>query len=143
LTQKNASQKNYFIDASLKTPRYFLEHLAKFLVRTILVKNFRIDKSWLFPKYLATVLFVLGAVCSVALYYWLDAKSKSELALDFTHKAERITLEIERRFSVPLYGLNDVKNLFDFYPQYIAVTSPPSFQECVDLALSSKSRTAI
>ncbi|MBY0573073.1 MAG: PAS domain-containing protein [Undibacterium sp.] len=80
------------------------------------MKNFKIVRLWLFPKYLATVLFVLGTVSSVTLYYWLNAKSQSELEQDFTHKAERITLEIQRRFSVPLYGLNDVKNLFDLQP---------------------------
>ena len=44
--------------------------------------------------------------------WWLNFNLHNKRELDFRNKADRIAIEIERRFSTPLYALKGTKSLF-------------------------------
>ncbi len=76
------------------------------------MKKFWLKKQWLLPQYLPTAIFILGMCFATAGTWWLNHNEKNKLENDFQNKAERLTNEIEQRFSTPIYGLNGIKSLF-------------------------------
>lgn len=80
------------------------------------MKRFWLPQRWLFPHSLPATLFVLGMALAVAGTWWLSTNQKSKLETEFFNKSERVTAEIQKRFSTPIHGLNGSKNLFSLNP---------------------------
>lgn len=80
------------------------------------MKKFWLPRRWLFPESLPATLFVLGMMLTIAGTWWLSANQKSKLETEFLTKTERVTAEIQKRFSTPIHGLNGSKNLFSLDP---------------------------
>jgi PAS domain S-box-containing protein len=76
------------------------------------VKNFWHNRQWLFPQSLPTTIFILGMCITAAGTWWLSHTFKNKLETEFQNKADRITAEIQQRFSNPIFGLNGAKSLF-------------------------------
>lgn len=118
--QIDTSQKKYLIDGNIKTPQY-LKILNRIdLHGLIFVKKFWLTKQWLLPKYLPTAIFILGMCFATAGTWWLNHNEKNKLENEFKNKAERLTNEIEQRFSTPIFGLNGIKSLFGVNQQLSA-----------------------
>lgn len=76
------------------------------------MKKFWLPRHWLFPQSLPATLFALGMALAVAGTWWLSNNQKNKLETEFLTKTERVTAEIQKRFSTPIHGLNGSKNLF-------------------------------
>ena len=80
------------------------------------MKKFWLPRRWLFPQSLPATLFALGMALAVAGTWWLSTNQKNKLETEFLTKTERVTAEIQKRFSTPIHGLNGSKNLFSLDP---------------------------
>lgn len=76
------------------------------------MKKFWPPQRWLLPHSFPAALFALGIALAVAGTWWLSNYQKNKLETEFLTKTERVTAEIQNRFSTPIHGLNGSKNLF-------------------------------
>lgn len=80
------------------------------------MKKFWPPQRWLLPHSFPAALFALGMALAIAGTWWLSNYQKSKLEAEFLTKTERVTAEIQKRFSTPIHGLNGSKNLFSLDP---------------------------
>lgn len=60
---------------------------------------------------------VLGILLSALSAHWLYNQIKDNTEAEFTRNVERVAGEVTRRFTLPLYGLNAAKGLYETYHQ--------------------------
>ena len=76
------------------------------------MKKAWLQRDWLFPNYLPIAIFLFSMCLAIVGTWWLNFNLHNKRELDFRNKADRIAIEIERRFSTPLYALKGTKSLF-------------------------------
>jgi PAS domain S-box-containing protein len=62
--------------------------------------------------FLPLLVLVLGLGFSAAGTWWLAADIKAQASAEFQRSVERVSGEVERRFKLPVYGLNGVRSVF-------------------------------
>lgn len=80
------------------------------------MKHIWLHRKWLFPQSLPAMVFLLGLALSLAGTLWLYNNQKNKLESEFLNKVDRLTVEIQNRFSTPIHGLNGSKSLFRLNP---------------------------
>ncbi|MDA5483057.1 CHASE domain-containing protein [Yersinia intermedia] len=75
------------------------------------------DFSWIARKSQHTILlplmlFIIGAIISGAGALWLYNEIEANAKIDFQRNVDRVSGEVIRRFSQPIYGLNGAKGVY-------------------------------
>ncbi|UOU77590.1 CHASE domain-containing protein [Edwardsiella anguillarum] len=81
---------------------------------------------------LSLAVLVLGILLSAASARWLYNQIKTNTEADFARNVERVSGEISRRFTQPLYGLSAVSGLYTTYHQ-VSYTQFSDYVRALDL----------
>ncbi|MGP2543612.1 CHASE domain-containing protein [Yersinia sp. 2541 StPb PI] len=70
--------------------------------------SFKLQQNILLPL----VIFIIGLVISGAGAWWLYNEIEANAKIDFQRNVDRVSGEVERRFSQPIYGLNGIRGVY-------------------------------